>query len=136
MVVNIEDSAYNGMIEHAEEGYPNEVCGVMIGKGNTVSEYRRCRNLNRERAHDRYELDPLSFNEADEWARSNKQEILGIYHSHPDHPSLPSEVDRERAWPDWAYIILSVVKGSFSNARLWYINETSGVFEEKKFNIV
>lgn len=135
MVVKIEKQAYEGMIEHAEEGYPNEICGVMLGRDGIVTDYKRCRNLNTERARDRYELDPLSFNEADQYARENDCEILGIYHSHPDHPALPSETDRQRAWPNWGYIIYSVNKGDFSDARLWYLNEKDEQFFEQKYDV-
>lgn len=133
MVVKIDKKAFEGMRKHAEEGYPNEVCGVMIGKNGIVTDYRRCRNLNTERARDRYELDPLSFSEADEYARGNSLEILGIYHSHPDHPSLASETDRKRAWPGWGYIIFSVNKGRFNNAKLWYLNEKNNRFQEQEY---
>jgi len=135
MVVKIAKEAFDGMIEHAEEGYPHEVCGVMTGMNGLIKNYIRCRNLNRERAHDRYELDPLSFNEADQWARVNGQDIVGIYHSHPDHPSRPSETDRQRAWPEWGYIIFSIREGRYNDARLWYINESDYSFFEKEYEI-
>lgn len=135
MVVKIEHDAYKGMADHAEEGYPHEVCGVMLGKDGVVTDYRRCRNLNTERARDRYELDPLSFSEADEYARGKGIEIVGIYHSHPDHPSLPSETDRQRAWPGWGYIIFSVNNGSFNDARLWYLNDEDSQFREQEYKV-
>lgn len=135
MVVKIAKKAYNGMIKHAEEGYPNEICGVMLGKEGVVTDYKRCKNLNKERARDRYELDPLSFNEADEFARKNELEILGIYHSHPDHPSLPSETDRQRAWPNWGYIIFSINNGSYNDARLWYLDEKTEQFGEQEYDV-
>jgi|DewCreStandDraft_5_1066085.scaffolds.fasta_scaffold02109_19 proteasome lid subunit RPN8/RPN11 len=131
MVVKLLTSVYKGMIKHAESGYPNEVCGVLIGTGNTISNFKECRNLNKERARDRYELDPLSFKEADDWARANKLEILGVYHSHPDHPPRPSEFDREHAWPGWVYIILSIGRGKHIDTRAWTLNEHNHFKEEK-----
>ena len=152
MVVKIKKSAYEGMIGHAESGYPYEVCGVMIGDGDLVTEYRECNNLisqdsietefksdnqlSSERLRDRFELDPRSFMEADEWARANNLEILGIYHSHPDHPSKPSETDRKIASPGWGYIIFSIQKGKYSDARLWYLNETDSQFEHTEFELI
>lgn len=124
----------------------------MIGKGDTVTHFRKCANLvaddesetafketgeiNSGRLKDRYELDPRSYIEADSWARKSGLEILGIYHSHPDHPSVPSETDRQVASPGWAYIIFSVNRGEFANARIWYIDERNFQFEEKKFEVV
>jgi len=135
-VVKIVRPAFEGIIIHAESGYPNEVCGVLIGKDGEITNYKECTNLNKERARDRYELDPLSFNEADSWARSNGMTILGIYHSHPDHHSLPSETDRQNAWPDWAYMIFSIHGGKYNDARAWVIREFGGHFIEEKMELI
>jgi proteasome lid subunit RPN8/RPN11 len=135
-VVRITKPVYEGMVKHAESGYPNEVCGVLIGRDGKITEFKECRNLNKERARDRYELDPLSFKEADDWARSNGMEILGIYHSHPDHPSRPSEFDRERAWPEWAYIILSIHGGRHNDSRAWVLKNPDSPFVEEKIELV
>jgi len=140
------------MTRDAESGYPYEVCGVMIGKKDTVTHFRKCANLVADdesetafketgsidsgRLKDRFELDPRSYIEADSWARENGLEILGIYHSHPDHPSVPSETDRQVASPGWAYIIFSVNRGKLADARTWYIDEQNFQFEEKKFEVV
>ena len=151
-MVKIYRSAYLGMTRDAESGYPYEVCGVMIGKEDTVTHFRKCANLvsddesetafketaniDSKRLKDRYELDPRSYIEADSWARENGLEILGIYHSHPDHPSKPSETDRQVASPGWAYIIFSVNRGKLADARIWYIDEQNFQFEERKFEVV
>ena len=136
MVVKILKSTFDGIIKHAESGYPEEVCGVLIGNDETINEFRKCRNLNRGRAKDRYELDPISFQEADNWARINHQDIIGIYHSHPDHPSLPSEVDRSNAWPDWIYIIFSINNGDFNDARAWFLEENKSNFKENLIELI
>ncbi len=129
-MVKIAKSAYSGIIKHAEAGFPYEVCGVLIGTGGNITSYKECRNLNTERAHDRYDLDPVSFKEADEWARENGMEIVGIYHSHPDHPSLPSETDRQRAWPEWVYMIFSINGGKYNDARAWVLENFDSKFIE------
>lgn len=151
-MVKIKKAAYEGMMGHAECGYPYEVCGVMIGKGEEITNHRECKNLisqdsvktefktynqlNKERLRDRFELDPNSFIEADNWARQNGLDIMGIYHSHPDHPSKPSETDRKIASPGWGYIIFSINKGKYKDARLWYLNETDSCFERVEFDII
>ena len=136
MVVKITKSAYDGIVQHAEGGYPHEVCGVLIGKEGRITGFKECRNLNKERARDRYELDPLSFKEADEWARANGADILGIYHSHPDHPSRPSAFDRERAWPDGIYMILSIQSGKHNDGRAWVIRGYDSPFEEEEIKLI
>ncbi len=135
-MVKITTSTYDEIIKHAESGYPEEVCGVLIGENGSIINLKECRNLNRERARDRYELDPISFKEADDWARLNGMEILGIYHSHPDHPPRPSSFDRERAWPDWIYIILSIHHGKYSDGRAWILNDYDSPFVEEKIELV
>lgn len=136
MVVKISKSAYDGIIEHAEGGFPHEVCGVLIGENDNITNYLKCRNLNTERAHDRYDLDPVSFKEADEWARKNGMEIVGIYHSHPDHPSLPSETDRQRAWPEWVYMIFSINGGKYNDARAWVLEDFDSQFIEADVELI
>ncbi|MBI2486411.1 MAG: M67 family metallopeptidase [Deltaproteobacteria bacterium] len=135
-MVKIVRSAYEGIIKHAESGYPNEVCGVLIGKDEEITNFKECRNLNQERARDRYELDDRSFNEADNWARSNGMDILGIYHSHPDHASEYSEFDRQRAWPYWIYMIFSINSGKYNDARAWILKDFGSHFEEEKIELI
>ncbi len=135
-MVRISKYSYNEIIKHAEDGFPKEVCGVLIGAKDVITNYRACRNLNAERAHDRYELDPSSFKRADDWARENGMEILGIYHSHPDHPSMASETDRQRAWPEWVYIIFSINGGKYNDARAWILEDFDSNFREESIEVV
>ena len=118
----------------AHAGYPHETCGLLIGeRGNgriVIKRVVQAKNLNRERAHDRYEVDPLDFLAADTEARANRLEVLGVWHSHPDHPSRPSETDRAAAWADWSYIILSVSRDGVQDLRAWRLNGNNEFDEE------
>ena len=115
-------------------GYPHETCGLMIGKrgngGIVIKRVVQAKNLNRERAHDRYELDPLDFLAADTEARDLGLEVLGVWHSHPDHPARPSETDRAAAWPDWSYVIVSVTGAGVQDMRSWRLNGNNEFDEE------
>ena len=74
-MVKVVKSTYDEIIKHAESGYPEEVCGVLIGNNGLITKFKECRNLNRERARDRYELDPLSCgNWYKRYAYGNRQE--------------------------------------------------------------
>jgi len=131
--------------EHGEEGYPFEVCGLLIGnfeEGNRVRRIRevsRARNLNKERAADRYDLDPADYRRIEEEAKGRGLEVMGIYHSHPDHPSRPSETDRLRAeeiWQmaeSWSYLILEVASGKVASQRSWILR--GGKFEEEPIQV-
>ena len=115
-------------------GYPHETCGLLIGERGSecviIERVVQAKNLNRERAHDRYELDPLDFLAADTEARDLRLEVLGVWHSHPDHPARPSETDRAAAWPDWSYVILSGTRDGVQDVRSWRLNGNHEFDEE------
>lgn len=120
--------------DHTESSYPHECCGLMIGtmgENKTVHAFRICKNLNKERAHDRYDMDPLDQLRAQKEFENSPWEVIGIYHSHPDHPSRPSQTDTDRAWADYSYIIVSVEKGKVAKAQSWVLNEGEKKFYEE-----
>ena len=107
----------------AHEGFPYEVCGLLIG-GETrnltlVERITQAGNLATERRADRYRLDPDDFLEADIAARRDGLEIVGIWHTHPDHPSRPSVTDLEAAWEGYSYVIVSVGARGVHDTRSW-----------------
>lgn len=107
-------------------GYPHETCGLLIGRAEegatAVEDLVQARNLNRERPGDRYELDPDTFAAADYRARQRGLEIVGIWHSHPDHPAVPSHTDRAGAWGGWSYLIASVGRRGLIGLRSWRLH--------------
>lgn len=118
----------------ALKGYPYETCGVLVG-GQANGEARveqvfEARNLNTERARDRYVLDPDDLMSADLAARQAGLDIVGFWHTHPDHPARPSETDRECAWDGYSYVILSVSRARVEDLRSWRLNG-EGFVEEK-----
>lgn len=123
------------IFKHAEESYPNECCGIIVGTPGDVkeaSEVYRGRNVVVERARDRYELDPRDIIEAQRRARQASLDIIGYYHSHPDHPARPSQYDTERAWPGYSYIVVSVASGRAEVANSWVYNESTRAFEPEE----
>jgi proteasome lid subunit RPN8/RPN11 len=114
--------AVRGQIEAwAAAAYPNEACGLLIGRaGATVAieQARSAQNLDPS-ARDRYEIDPEDHLAAEDEARSLGLDVVGVWHSHPEHPARPSETDRRRAWPGWSYVIVAVVKGRAVDLRSW-----------------
>ncbi|MHB8572401.1 MAG: M67 family metallopeptidase [Candidatus Dormibacteria bacterium] len=119
--------------EHAREAYPDECCGILVGRGGErceVLEAHPANNLNTERAHDRYLLDPRDFLRVTWSAESRGLEVVGFYHSHPDHPAQPSETDRAAAWVPYVYLIQSVVQGEPADARAWVLQGDGGQFAE------
>ncbi len=109
--------------EWAREGHPQEVCGLLVGRdeesGTTISRITRGRNLAGDRLNDRYTLDPRHFLAVDSVARGDGLEIVGVWHTHPDHPARPSATDRAAAWESYSYLILSVAQDGATAAAAW-----------------
>lgn len=118
----------------ATAGYPDETCGLLLGlndaRGCRIAAQRTARNLNRVRAADRFELDPQDYLAAENEAARAGLEVVGIWHSHPDHPARPSETDRAMAWPGWSYVILAVAPGRRADLRSWRLAGQAFVEEE------
>jgi len=92
-------------------GYPEEACGLLIGRrtraGIEVCQVAEARNVSADR-RTRYEIDPVAYIDADDRACAAGLDIVGIWHSHPDGSARPSERDRAEAWEGWSYVIVCV----------------------------
>ncbi len=114
--------AWAAVRDEAEARYPNEACGVLLGRGGEpveVLEARPVANAESGRARDRYLLDPRGQLEAERDARRRGLDVLGYFHSHPDHPADASPTDLERSWEGVLYLIVSVRGGRCREARCW-----------------
>ena len=120
---------------HAAVSYPEECCGVLVGRASAGSNFvERVLSVGNEREesrHNRYLISPDTILAAHKQARSLGLEILGYYHSHPDHPARPSELDREYAWPGVSYLIVSVEKGKVVDTRSWRLADDRESFDEE-----
>jgi len=117
----------------AAESKPVEGCGVLVGRfdaGPSVVEATAGRNLVTERARDRYELDPGDILAAERAARSAGLDVVGFWHTHPDHPARPSRFDTERAWADYVYVICSTTAEGVADLRAWRLDASSREFAE------
>jgi proteasome lid subunit RPN8/RPN11 len=119
---------------HGEETYPHECCGFLLGSTQagvpTVSESRRAGNRREDSPQNRYLIAPEEFLETDRAARREGLDIVGFYHSHPDVPAVPSEYDREHAWPWYCYVIVPVASGRAGAPRAWVLRDPDRVFDE------
>ena len=108
----------------AAREYPREACGLLIGSARAdgavcVREVSEARNLERERAGERYDLDPGDQLRAEERARALGLDVVGVWHSHPDRAARPSPADRRGAWACYSYLIVSVRAGRPLDLRSW-----------------
>ena len=132
-MVKFDNPAKQHMIVIGEKGYPHEICGLMFGKvgeTRTISAVFECGNLNKLKPETRYDMDPKDYMKGEALARQKGLDVVGIFHSHPDHPDKASETDRQAAWPGFSYVIMSIQKGKFASMKSWVLNDQSQFDEE------
>jgi proteasome lid subunit RPN8/RPN11 len=136
--VRIARAALREVHQHAGEGYPNEICGILIAPrgSEVVTKTRRVRNTVVERARDRYEMDPRDQIRIQRECDENGMEILGYYHSHPDHPAIASLTDAVRSWAGPVYVIVSCVKGEAVDQNAWVAKQDGGPMHQVALEIV
>lgn len=122
---------------HGESTYPEEGVGLLFGMVNgdqkKVTRILILANTQEESArHNRYMLSPLDYLRAEQEADSIGLDVIGVFHSHPDHPNRPSEFDRERAMPWFSYLITSVQSGQAVGSRSWLLEEDRSHFNEEQ----
>ena len=130
----IKKQDYEALRKHGEETYPLECCGALLGRfdGNArlVDEVVRCGNTRKDRPRDRYQIDPKELISIQRQAAQQKLEIVGFYHSHPDHPARWSPTDLAEAhWLTCSYVITSVEKGAASRTNSFVL---LGQIEDEK----
>jgi proteasome lid subunit RPN8/RPN11 len=125
-------------IQHQlEENYPDEGCGFLFGSESDRSRHITARvaaeNTSQENHRRRFVIAPLDYLNAERWAQQQGLQLLGIYHSHPDHPAVPSDNDLEFAQPYFSYFIHAIENGKLTSTRSYRL--INGQFVEEKFTI-
>lgn len=126
---------------YGEAAYPEEGAGLLLGnfdgQEKHVTRLLLLENVREDAArHNRYLIDPRDYMQAEQDAMRLGLDVLGIFHSHPDHPNQPSEFDREWALPWLSYIITSVRSGKAVHSRSWLLSEDRSAFEEETIRIL
>jgi len=115
---------------HGEETYPHECCGALVGRGDAVTDTVALPNTTEEGPRRRFLVRPSDYRLAEQRATELGGELLGFYHSHPDHPARPSQYDLDHAWPTFAYVIVSVASGKSELMTVWFLKDDRSIFEE------
>jgi proteasome lid subunit RPN8/RPN11 len=122
--------------EHVESAYPDEGAGFLIGDDGEVKEILALPNAREDEVrHNRFLITPEDYLKAELKADSLRLSLIGVFHSHPDCPNVPSEYDREWAQPFFSYIITRVDEGKVVNHRSWKLLEDRTKYEEEKIEI-
>jgi len=117
-MLRLTQADYLALRQHGEQTYPHECCGVLLGRFNddgskTVTRVARCGNTRADSPHNRYNIDPKELIRIQREGRERSEDIVGFYHSHPDHPAQWSSTDLAEAhWFGCSYVITSVEKGA------------------------
>jgi len=119
---------------HGAETYPNECCGALIGRDGVVTETLALPNTTEEGPRRRFMVRPQDYREAERRAGELGGELLGFYHSHPDHPARPSQYDLDHAWPFFSYVIVSVREGVSGDMTSWRLREDRSAFDQEDLN--
>jgi proteasome lid subunit RPN8/RPN11 len=120
---------------HGEETFPHECCGALIGRGGRVTAVLPLPNTTEEGPRRRFLVRPDDYRTAERRAGELGAELLGFYHSHPDHPARPSQYDVDHAWPFFACLIVSVLAGKADLMTLWWLRDDRSVFDEGRLFI-
>jgi proteasome lid subunit RPN8/RPN11 len=138
MSLMIAQELLESIREHGKRAYPNECCGVLLGRiensGKAVVKLRPMENAREDSPRNRYLISPRDLLEAEKAARALGLDIVGVYHSHPDHPARPSEFDREHAFPWYSYIIVSVRRGEPLDLTSWTLRDDRTAFDAEDLN--
>lgn len=134
MVLTIGENLLEEIRQHGARAYPNECCGALLGlpSADDLKEVRALLSLDNRRqgeaARTRFLVTAEDFRAAEKAARAQGLEIVGFYHSHPDHPARPSEFDREHALPWYSYVVVRVAGGRPQEATSWVLADDRSQF--------
>lgn len=116
---------------HGRETYPHECCGALFGRDGAAREAFGLPNTTEEGPRRRFMVRPDDYRVAESRAAALGLELLGFYHSHPDHPARPSQYDLDHAWPVFSYVIVSVRDGEPREMTSWRLRDDRSAFDEE-----
>jgi proteasome lid subunit RPN8/RPN11 len=134
-VIAIPEALLEEIRAHGRDTYPEECCGGLLGQRGEPARVSRIeridnvRDVNRAR---RYEVSPQDYLRLERLAAEKGMELLGFYHSHPDHPAVPSTYDREHAFPFFHYLVCAVASGRPGDITAWVLSEDRGEFDREE----
>src|SRR6187455_3276516 len=135
MAITLAAAVEAAIRAHGRETFPHECCGAMLGKDGVVSEASALPNTTEEGPRRRFLVRPEDYRVAEKRAREAGLDLLGFYHSHPDHPARPSQYDLDHAWPFFSYIIVAVRGGTPEDMTSWRLLEDRSAFDGETLTV-
>lgn len=138
MTLRLSNAVIEEIRREGEQAYPGECCGILAGRTGNVKEVLRLVPALNRRTDDphRYLISPDDLRLIEARLRSSGQEVLGFYHSHPDHPATPSAFDTEQAWPWYSYIIVGVDRGRAAELASWVLVDDRSVMHPESIEVL
>jgi proteasome lid subunit RPN8/RPN11 len=131
MALTLEAGVADAIRAHGVETYPNECCGAIYGRDGVVTSTYAMPNTTELGPRRRFHISPLDYMNAERRASSLGAELLGFYHSHPDHPAKPSQFDLDHALPSFSYIIVSIKEGVPGDMTSWRLLDDRSDFDQE-----
>jgi proteasome lid subunit RPN8/RPN11 len=137
MTLRLSEAMADEIRRQGELAYPAECCGVLAGKAGTAKEVVQVVAMSNRRTDDphRYLIAPDDVRQITSELRTLELEVLGYYHSHPDHPAAPSAFDTEHAWPWYSYIIVHVERGRAAELTSWVLEDDRAVMRREALEV-
>jgi len=120
---------------HGRAAFPYECCGALLGRDGVVHHAHALPNTTDEGPRRRFLVRPDDYRGAETRARETGLDLIGFYHSHPDHPARPSQYDLDHAWPSLSYVIVSVIAGEDQLLTSWRLREDRSAFDEQAVTV-
>jgi proteasome lid subunit RPN8/RPN11 len=131
-MIRIAEDAARAIRRHGRRAYPEECCGALFGEAgggaDFASEAEALENARPDERRRRFRIDPGDYRRLERLAEVRGRTLLGFYHSHPDHPAVPSEYDRDHALPVFHYVVLGVASGEPGEMTSWVMSEDRRAF--------
>lgn len=137
--ITLDPSAAEVVNRHAVEAFPLECCGFLYGdesSGRMITLAVPVANSKEGDQRRRFEISPRDYLSAERFALENNTTLLGIYHSHPNHPAIASQHDLAVAMPFFSYVIVSVMEGAIADLKSWKLKDEVREFQEETVRIL
>lgn len=131
MAIVLRNDVNAAIRAHGRDAFPYECCGALLGRDGVVHEAHALPNTTGEGPRRRFLVSPDDYRAAEKRARETGLELMGFYHSHPDHPATPSQYDLDHAWPSFSYVIVSVMSGEDQTLTSWQLQADRSAFDEE-----
>lgn len=131
MALTLRPGVGDQIREHGAAAYPHECCGALYGRDGVVTATLALPNTTEEGPRRRFLVRPQDYRQAEGRATELGAELLGFYHSHPDHPARPSQYDLDHAWPFFSYVIVSVRNGAPDDMTSWRLRDDRSAFDQE-----